>query len=68
MRNAAKTAKAFRFCTRSLVNMLLSSSLPEPGVEGASEISETTYLGSGTIILQSSLEVLGLDLNRSESG
>src|SRR5262249_31951877 len=33
MRNAAQAANAFRFCTSSLVDMVLSSSLPEPSVE-----------------------------------
>ena len=33
MRNAVQAAKAFRFCTSSLVDMALSSSLPEPSVE-----------------------------------
>src|SRR5262245_46112376 len=36
MRNAAQAAKAFRFCTSLLVNMVLSSSLPEPSVERTS--------------------------------
>src|SRR6266498_1104474 len=33
MRNAEQAAKAFRFCVPSLVDMVLSSSLPEPSVE-----------------------------------
>jgi len=33
MRNAAQAAKAFRFCISSLIDIVLSPSLPEPSVE-----------------------------------
>src|SRR6266568_2029481 len=76
MRNAAKAVKAFRFCTPSLADMVpILKFLPEPGVERGINL---VFCPSGLrrsrtcpsllkIILQSGVQVLGLDLNCSES-
>src|SRR6266516_4641361 len=76
MRNAAKAVKAFRFCTPSLVDMVPHPLvLPEPGVErGVNLVFRPSGLRRSwtcpsllKIVLQSGLQVLGLDLNCSES-
>jgi hypothetical protein len=79
MRHAAKAVKAFRFCTSPLVdmvpilefrwNLVLSVVLvfcPSMSAPRLRRLRTCPILL--TIILQSGLKVLGLDLNCSESG
>src|SRR5437660_7200240 len=77
MRNAAKAVKAFRFCTPSLVDMVpilkfcrnlaLSAVVFCPSVSTPASADRGLALSLLKIILQSGLQVLGLDLNCSES-
>ena len=69
------TSGKFRFCISSLIDIVLSPSLPEPSVErcvnlfvllppfrhGLRRSPDVTCLGCCRIVRQSSLAVLGLD-------
>ena len=78
MRDAAKAVKAFRFCTPSLVDMVpILKFCQNLALSAASILYFALRVGTGLrrsrtcpsllkIILQSGLQVLGLDLNCSE--